>query len=125
MEYLSRLVVDDVEAIVLVTEATPIGVTTVRRISKLVDSLDLHVKRRVVALNKMDPPGVTGGLTADQADVPDAEAVIRVPYDMDLIGRCMRGDPVDADAGGPAREAVEELVARCLGLEAPQPGAAT
>lgn len=122
MEYLSRLVVDDIEAIVLVAEATPIGLTTVRRISELVDSLDLTVRRQVLAINKLGPPGSEGIELPALPDLPKVGTVIRVPYDADVIGRCVRGEPVDDTAGGPARKAIEELVSACLGLSAPAGG---
>ncbi|KKL12516.1 hypothetical protein LCGC14_2534970, partial [marine sediment metagenome] len=57
MEYLSRLVIDDVSTLVLVAEATPVGLTTARRISELADSLDLVIGRRILAINKTGQPG--------------------------------------------------------------------
>jgi CO dehydrogenase maturation factor len=109
MEYLSRLTVDDVDALVLVAEATVVGLTTARRIAKLADSLPVRVKRRVLALNKVgaeaEPPA---------AEAPRVDAVVRVPYDEDIHRRCAAGRPIDDDAGPSARPAVERLVRACL-----------
>jgi len=118
MEYLSRLVIDDVQALVLVAEPTPVGMTTVKRISRLADSLALKVHRRVLAINKVPPdrPALHGA--ASPADLADVGPVVEVPFDSDISGRCARGEPVDADAGDSARPAVERLVALCLGAPA-------
>jgi len=104
MEYLSRLVVDDVESLVLVAESTPIGLATARRIAKLADSLSVKVQRRILALNKV-PPGWEPALPLDVQDIST-----------DLSDRCAAGRPVDEEAGTVARPAVAELTDRCLGI---------
>ena len=114
MEYLSRLVVDDVQALVLVAEPTPVGITTVRRISELADSLDLKIKRRILAINKVGQ--VASVEVPDVGDISKVDEVIHVPFDADLFGRCSRGEPVDDQAGTDARAAVERIAAACLGL---------
>lgn len=122
MEYLSRLVVDDISAIVLVAEATPVGLTTVSRISELVDSLELTVQRRALVVNKLNAPGLdVGELAVPQIDAVDR--VFEVPYDQDLAGRCARGQPVDDEAGAASREVIEELTDFCLGRSACGQGA--
>ncbi len=120
MEYLSRLVIDDVETLVLVAEATPVGLTTVRRISDLADSLGLQVKRRILVVNKVGQVIDGSPIPFEVPDLPGVETVIEVPYDSDLAGRCARGEPIDEKAGERSRRAVEELAARCLGLNSGQ-----
>jgi len=116
MEYLSRLVIDDVGALVLVADPTPIGLKTVARISELANSLDLHVKRRILAINRAD------NLVTDIPEISNIDATIRIPLDADLASRCAHGEPVDDSAGDAAREPIEELVARCLGIDVPAAG---
>ena len=106
MEYISRLTVEDVDAFVLVAEPTAVGLTTARRISKLADSLPVTVKRRILAINKM-----TGDV---EHELPDADAVVRIPLDADLAERSARGDAIDDAAGSAARAAIEELTSHCL-----------
>ena len=113
MEYLSRLVVDEIETIVLVAEETPVGLTTARRIGELADSLPMKVHRRVLAINKIAQPCPEAGVRP--AQLPAADAVVEVPFDGDLASRCMRGLAVDGAAGAEARAAVEELTRLCLG----------
>lgn len=114
MEYMSRLVVDDIETLVLVGEPSPIGLTTVRRIYELSESLNLKVGRRVVAVNKVPPTGA-GAAAQRLAGLDKLERIIEVPLDADLAGRCARGEPVDAHAGTTARAAIDELTRTALG----------
>ncbi len=119
MEYLSRLVVDDIETLVLVAEASPVGLTTAERILELADSLKIHSSRRILAVNKvpegMDVSGIMANL---QEKCPQLERVLAIPNDADLYERCLRGEPVDASAGKSSRAVIEELTERCVGANA-------
>jgi len=119
MEYLSRLVIDDVEALILVAEPTPIGLTTVQRMSELADSLDLNVKRRILAINKVGIPGVPVPDLSEASEIHGIDQVVQVPFDTDLAGRCGRGEPVDAQAGDLAVGPIADIAAMALGLPAP------
>jgi len=113
MEYLSRLTVDDVDSLVLVAEATPVGLTTARRIAALADSLPIRVHRRLLAINKISPSPGRPDIAADQ--LPAVDGVVEVPLDDDLAGRCARGEPIDENAGQAARPAIEEITNLSLG----------
>jgi len=123
MEYLSRLTVDEVDALVLVAEATRLGMTTAERIAALADSLPVRVRRRVLAINKTDMPGLeaVGELSEPTCG---QDATVRVPFDGDLARRCARGGPIDDEAGSTARGPVEELVRLCLSVS-PSPAGKT
>jgi CO dehydrogenase maturation factor len=112
MEYLSRLTVDDVDTLVLVAEATPIGLTSVKRIAELADALPIRIGRRVLALNKVGQPASVQTLSLEAGGL-DVDATVRVPFDADLYRRCLRGDPIDAAAGEAARPAIEGLARLC------------
>ncbi|MHC4718632.1 MAG: ATP-binding protein, partial [Planctomycetota bacterium] len=101
MEYVSRLVMDDVQTLVLVAEPTPVGLKTVERISALADSLHVHVARRVLAINKV---GQFGGEEPKLAagELPGVESVVEIPFDADIAGRCTRGEAIDDAAGAKA-----------------------
>ena len=113
MEYLSRLTVDDVDTLVMVAEATPIGLTSARRISQLANCLPVRINRRILALNKLGQPGQSETAPGKQ-EAPKANATVRIPFDADLYGRCARGEPIDENAGVTARPAIEELSQLCL-----------
>jgi CO dehydrogenase maturation factor len=116
MEYISRLVVDDVNTLVLTAEPTPVGLTTVKRIVELSHKLPLKVGRRVLAVNKMQESGEEVALSAVSAELPELQTIVQVPFDQDLARRSSRGEPIDESAGPAAREAIAELTGECLGL---------
>jgi len=116
MEYLSRLVVDDVDALVLVAEATALGLRSARRIGELADALGVRVQRRILALNKADRPGPDRP-AAETPALPNIDATVVVPFDDDLYERSVRGEPIDETAGTKARAVLEELVGLCLGVD--------
>jgi CO dehydrogenase maturation factor len=113
MEYLSRLTVDDVDTLVLVAEPTAVGLTTAKRIAQLADSLPVSVKRRILVLNKIGAPG-TPEQSYQDVQLPEVDATLRVPFDTDLYERCIRGEPIDDNAGGAVRSVVEELTRLAL-----------
>ena len=112
MEYLSRLTVDDVDALVLTAEQTAVGLTTIRRIAELSRQLPIRVGRRGLALNKLAVPDASVALP----DLPDVQAVVQVPFDADLARRSADGDPIDDHAGPGSRAAIARLARDCLAL---------
>lgn len=124
MEYLSRLVVDDVETLVFVAEDTPVGLATVRRIAELADSLEVRVQRRVLALNKIAQPAGDRH-KPPRPDLSGMDAIVEIPLDADLAGRCARGEPIDEQAAPDARSAVEELTNLSLGVRTQETHART
>ncbi len=114
MEYLSRLVVDDVESLVLVASPTPIGLTTARRIVELSRSLPVRVVRRVLALNNALPRVQVESTEDISEKFPEMDSTILVPFDQDIMRRCDAGLPIDDRAGTNTRDAIEELVNRCF-----------
>ena len=117
MEYLSRMTVDDVDVLVLVAEATPVGVATAQRISALADSLPIQVRRRVLALNKTGRFAAAGAAGELQADLPAVDATVDVPFDEDVAQRWARGLALDDGMGDQTRQAVEQLAGACLDLQ--------
>lgn len=124
MEYLSRLVVDEIETIVFVAHATPVGLTTVDRISRLADSLPIKVHQRILALNHMLPASGPDGRQLSDQYVPGLETIVDVPYDSNVASCCVRGEPLEASTARETRPAVEELTRLCLGLSSTQAGTA-
>jgi len=113
MEYLSRLTVDDVHTLVLVAEASAVGVASAGRIATLSRSLPINVGQRLLVLNKICDPKVPTELN-DR--FPQVETVIQVPWD-DRVADCWtRGLPIEHES--PAlQNAIEKLARCCLGRE--------
>jgi CO dehydrogenase maturation factor len=116
MEHLSRLTVNDVDVLVLVAEATKVGLATAYRIARLSEKLPIHVGRRLLVRNKIGNGGYARGPMTNE-DQHALHAVIDVPFDEDLYRRCAEGEPVDETAGETARPAVGELAKLCLSPE--------
>jgi len=110
MEYLSRLTVDDVDTLVLVAEASPVGVTTAERIAELSLSLPIKVGRRAMVINKTDVDGQTPPLP----QTPHIDTVLHVPWDKHAADCWTRGEPVEVESTQTSR-AIEELASFCLG----------
>ena len=112
MEYLSRLVINDVQTLVLVAEPTRIGMTTIKRIAGLADSLSVHVHQRVLVINKAGQYGPLPdevSQAAQSAALDGMAGVLEVPFDAALAAGCAAGMPVEADSGPLAGPIVEKL----------------
>ena len=105
MEYLSRLVVDEVETLVFVAHATPVGLTTVKRIAQLAESLPIKVHRKILAINSISPHCPPEQRQISNPDVPGLDTIVEIPFDSDVANRCIRGESIDDSAGGEARPA--------------------
>ena len=118
MEYLSRLVINDVHTLVLVAEPTRIGMTTIKRIAGLADSLHVDVHQRILAVNKVGqygslPEEVAAAAKAATADGIDK--VLEVPFDALLASECANGVALTATSGKLASSATEKLARLATG----------
>ena len=116
MEYLSRLTVDDVDTLVLVADATAIGLRSAKRIAELADSLPVRVNRRILALNKIGQIG-PNEIASPNGWSEAVDAIVEVPFDDDLLRRCVRGEAIDGAAGDVARSSTERLARLCVSTE--------
>ncbi|MBN1109720.1 MAG: hypothetical protein JXA45_03055, partial [Methanomassiliicoccales archaeon] len=55
MEHLSRRTARDIDLLLLVSDPTPVGVNTAKRLSDLADELSLKVRRRFLLINGLRP----------------------------------------------------------------------
>lgn len=113
MEYLSRLTVGDIDGLVLVAEPTVAGRATARRIATLADSLPMKVKRRILALNK-----INGSSQIGEKGFDDIDGIVHMPFDEDLATRAATGEGIDGTAGPVAQPIVKKMVSLCLGESA-------
>jgi CO dehydrogenase maturation factor len=109
MEHLSRRTTRDVDLLLVVSDATVVGIRSARRIRALVAELALPVRRTALVVNQATglPPAVTAAIAADGLElaglVPDDP---RIP-EFELAGRSLLELPDDAPAVG----AVERMLA--------------
>jgi CO dehydrogenase maturation factor len=116
MEHLSRRTTDAVDFLLVVSEPTPVGLLTARRILGLSERLPIAVRSRSVLWNKVSAaPGVPDG-------AKDLPTVGSVPYDKDVLATAERGATVfDLPEDNPAYVAVSEALTSLLGAGV-QPG---
>jgi CO dehydrogenase maturation factor len=114
MEHLSRRTTDAVNLLVVVSEPTPVGVLTARRILGLSERLPIRVDERGVLWNKASegvplPPGAE-----------ELPTIGRVPLDPLVLEASMVGATIfELDPESAALAAVGQLVDRRLGIAAP------
>jgi len=111
MEYLSRLVIDDIAALVLVAEPSAVGMTTVARIAALTDSLPVRVHRRVLALNKAREPDA---IERWGARLPEITTRLAVPLDEGIARSWTDGDALATNVAPATRRAIAQLTKKCL-----------
>ena len=114
MEHLSRRTTDAVNLLVVVSEPTPVGVMTAKRILGLAERLPIRVDERTVLWNKV-PEGA--GLPPGAEELP---ALGSVPLDPLVLEASMCGATVfELDAESAALAAVRQVIGERLGIAAP------
>lgn len=108
MEHLSRLTIDDVDTLLIVAEATGVGMATAKRVSDIVESLPIKVGRRILGLNKM-----VDSTLPDITEI-NVDAAMSIPFDHDLSSRSAHSEPIDDNAGDEMRKVISNLVNLCL-----------
>ena len=117
MEHLSRRTTDDVDHLVVVAEATAVGVLTARRIFELSERLPVSVRHRALLWSKVGP-----GVKPENAG-KDVPVIGCVPYDEAVYEASLRGGTVwELDAQGPAFSAVGEALTALVGTPAGRTG---
>ncbi len=101
MEHLSRRTTNHVDLLCMVSQSSPIGRITAKRISELTQSLPIEIKRSGVVWSRID--------TAE--DLDGIETLACVPEDPAVLSACMEGRNIfDIEADGLAQGAVSQLL---------------
>ncbi len=88
MEHLSRRTTNHVDLLCIVSEPTPVGSLTARRIFDLTKQLPIVVRRTGILWNK------NGGEHPSQDGLEDVEVLARVPEDASVLEASRRGENV-------------------------------
>jgi CO dehydrogenase maturation factor len=108
MEHLSRRTTRRMDALVLISDATKIGVETAARLSDLASNMDLEIGKKILIVNKV-PKEIPSALkeTILSAGFND---VIYIPLDRKVEELAMVGEPLTSlDGTSKALRAVKEL----------------
>jgi len=105
MEHLSRRTTNNVDLLCVVSEPTPLGVVTTRRIFELAKKLPISVNKIGVMWNR------TRAESADEPSVDGLDMLGRIPADASVLEASMQGNTVfDLDADSAAFLAVYKIV---------------
>ncbi len=108
MEHLSRRTTNNIDLLCIVTESTPVGVITAKRIFELAKRLPISVKQIGVIWNRAD--------SAEEVD--GIETFGCVPYDKTLFDASMQSKTIfDVEQDSPAFLAVRKILQQKLSLE--------
>jgi len=111
MEHLSRRSTYNVDLLCIVTEASPLGMVTAKRISGLAKELPISVKNIGVIWNRADK-------AESNRELENIEVFGRVPYDKAVFDASMRGKTVfDIQIGSAAFLALREIIEYKLNLK--------
>jgi len=111
MEHLSRRSTNNVELLCIVTEPTPLGMITAKRISGLAKQLPISVQNIGVIWNRADN-------AESNRKLENIEAFGCVPYDKAILDASMKGKTVfDIERNSPAFLSVLEIIEHKLNLK--------
>jgi CO dehydrogenase maturation factor len=114
LEHLSRSTTQEVDALLIVSSASPAAVQGAIRILRLSHSLPLGIRQRyVVVNNQTDADPVRLVRRVEQAGL---EVVGAIPYDRRLVELSQEGAPVgELTDGSPGKQAVRDILAKIVG----------
>ncbi|HSV42187.1 MAG TPA: AAA family ATPase [Methanomassiliicoccales archaeon] len=108
MEHLSRRTTKRMDVLLLVSDATSVGLTAVRRISELADEMEIKVGRRWLIVNRC--PEELSAETERAIYVMGFDRVVRMPHDPALESMSISGTPVTGlPENDPVWRSVKEL----------------
>jgi CO dehydrogenase maturation factor len=108
MEHLSRRTTNNIDLLCIVTESTPVGVITAKRIFELAKELPISVKEIGIVWNRSENVKQLDGI----------ESFGCVPYDEAVFDTSMQSKTIfDVEQDSPAFLAVQKILQQKLGLE--------
>jgi CO dehydrogenase maturation factor len=113
LEHLSRSTTQEVDVLLVVTNASASALQGASRIGRLSESLALKIRKKYLVLNNLngaDPEFLRAASRQAGLDV-----IALVPYDRQLVELSLQGRPVhDLTNGSPSRLVIGEMVTRFL-----------
>lgn len=117
MEHLSRRITQDVDLLLIVSDANPIAVRAAVRIAELANELRLRIGERYLILNNLR--GALPALAQEELARAGLRVLGEVPQDEAILKLCLEGRPLnELPPDSPAPEALEELLKKTLRKEA-------
>jgi CO dehydrogenase maturation factor len=105
MEHLSRRTTNNVDLLLVVADATPIGIITAKRIAGLANELPITVKDIGIVWNRTD------AAPEQDSQANGMQTFGCVPADQSVLQASMKGKNIfELDADSPALSAVREIL---------------
>lgn len=118
LEHLSRRTTQDVDVLLVISDANPIALQAAARINRLADELQLRIRTRFLALNNVSDR-MRGWLGSEsfQEKLAQTRLVLigEIPADEALWSLSLAGNPLsELPASSPARLTVHQIVEKLL-----------
>lgn len=118
LEHLSRRTTQDVDVLLVISDANPIALQAAARINRLADELQLHIRTRFLALNNVsDSMRTRLGSEAFREKLAQTGLALigEIPTDEALWNLSLEGKPLnELPASSPAKRAVQEIIEKIL-----------
>nr|BAL57907.1 CO dehydrogenase maturation factor [uncultured Acetothermia bacterium]BAL59030.1 CO dehydrogenase maturation factor [Candidatus Acetothermum autotrophicum] len=120
LEHLSRRTTQDVNVLLVISDANPIALQAAARINKLADELQLRIGKRFLVLNNISD-SLRAGLGAEALQSKIAQTGLallgEIPTDETLLRLTLEGKPLsELPPTSPAKLAVTKILERILDL---------
>lgn len=118
LEHLSRRTTQDVDVLLVISDANPIALQAAARINRLADELQLRIRKRFLALNNVsDSMRTRLGTESFQEKLAQTGLALigEIPTDEMLWGLSLEGKPLsELPSTSPAKLAVHEILEKIL-----------
>lgn len=113
MEHISRRTTSDIDILLMVSDGNPVAIHSARRINRLVDELDIKVKKRYLILNNLWDH--LPQKAEEEMEKTGLETLGEIPKDENLLELCWEGKPIkNLSVDSPALKAMEEVLEKIL-----------
>ncbi len=113
LEHLSRRTTQDVDVLLVISDANPIALQAAARINQLADELQLRIRKRFLALNTVSD--TLRARLGDRLAQTGLVLIGEIPTDERLLSLSLEGQPLsELPASSPARLAVKAILEKIL-----------
>lgn len=113
MEHISRRTTYNIDVLLMVSDPNPVAIQSAGRISKLIDELDVQVKKRYLVLNNLR--NSLPEEAKQKIEESGLEVLGEIPHDGELLKLCWEGKPLNLlNSDSPAQKAMEKILDKIL-----------
>ncbi len=118
LEHLSRRTTQDVDVLLVISDANPIALQAAARINRLADELQLRIRKRFLALNNVSESmraRLGTGSFREKLEQTGLALIGEIPTDETLLSLSLDGKPLsELPPTSPAKRAVKEIIEKIL-----------